>query len=56
MIHETTWEDIARGYRQVLTQVIFSLADTYNFEAMQKLVSSVQALDAEAELAGGKRI
>lgn len=50
MTHETTWQDIARGYRDVLSQIINAFANTYGKEAMEKLVSMVEAIDAGADL------
>lgn len=48
--HETTWRDIARGYRDILTQIINAFANTYGKEVMEKLVSMVEAIDTEADL------
>ena len=50
LTHQTTWEDIARSYRQVLTQITNAFAHTYGNEAMEKLVSMLEAIDMEADV------
>lgn len=50
LTHQTTWEDIARSYRQIITQIVTAFTNTYGNEAMEKLVSMAEAVDREADV------
>lgn len=53
-IHETTWEDIARGYRHVLEQVLDTAGKVNGHQLVKNVNDIVKPLDVEADLLAKK--
>jgi hypothetical protein len=54
--HQTTWQDIARGYRQILVEkVIPALVQVHGEKNLTSLATAMEAIDTEADLLVAKQ-